>query len=409
MEELKLSGPPLETAPPAEALPEPPPPLPLTGTEPLPIETGSHTFDVQFHPREALVAASTIEGVVELHSFDRDAGTTESLRTLSCHNDSCRVVRFLTERAGASSSSVAGSCAGRLATAAADRLAAVTDIESGKKSWKARMTGKGCALLPMSAEQFAVGDDDGGLRIFDIRQKKAPVRWKESDDFISDLALSRDRQAICATCGDGTLAVYDIRKAGTPGLIAMSDFQEDELLACSVMRDGSKVVCGSQLGVLIIFSWGDFGDQKDRIKGHRGSVDALASVAEDCLLTGASDGKVRAVSVYHKKLGNNVLGIAADHGEFPVERIALSPCGRLFATASHTQPAVKLWSREVADQLFAGEIPGEDLPAAGEDADSDDSDAPPVKKRKKREKKGKKKLTTKTDAQKLASGFFAGL
>jgi len=410
MEELKLSGPPLEVEPPPEAYPEPPPPLPLTGSEPLPIRTAAHTFDVQFHPRDPIVVTCNVEGDVELHSFDRDLGTTEPLRSLRCHTDSCRTARFLPDggAAGGSSSSQAGATSARLATAAADRLAAVTDLETGKKLWKARMTGAGNVVLPMGGELFAVGDDDGGLRIFDTRQKKATVRWQESEDYISDLAFREDTGAICATSGEGTLAVYDVRKAGTKGLIAMSDFQEDELLSCCIMKGGKRVVCGSQSGVLAVFFWGDFGDQKDRIKGHPLSVDTMVKLDEETLLTGSSDGKVRVVGVYHHERNNSVVGIAADHGDYPLERLALSPCGGLFASVSHIQPAVKLWSMEVVEQILAGEVPGDAQDAAADaaaDVDSDDSDEPPPPKRPKKTKKGKG-VQRKNETQRLATGFF---
>ncbi|CAE7230420.1 unnamed protein product, partial [Symbiodinium sp. KB8] len=48
---------------------------------------------------------------------------------------------------------------------------------------------------------------------------------------IADLAMGTDGTSLCAVSGDGTLAVYDIRKGGEKGLIAMSDFQDDELLS----------------------------------------------------------------------------------------------------------------------------------------------------------------------------------
>ncbi|OLP74805.1 hypothetical protein AK812_SmicGene45552, partial [Symbiodinium microadriaticum] len=58
-------------------------------------------------------------------------------------------------------------------------------------------------LVLAGKERFAVGDDNGGLRIFDGRAAK-----------IADLAMGTDGTSLCAVSGDGTLAVYDIRKGG---------------------------------------------------------------------------------------------------------------------------------------------------------------------------------------------------
>lgn len=76
-------------------------------------------------------------------------------------------------------------------------------------------------------------------------------------------------------------------------LAGKSDELEDELLSVSVIKNGKKVVCGSQDGVLVIFSWGTWGDMSDRFPGHPDSVEAVLKVDEDTILTGSSDGIIR--------------------------------------------------------------------------------------------------------------------
>ena len=50
---------------------------------------------------------------------------------------------------------------------------------------------------------------------------------------------------------------------------ARSEEDADDELSCVVMlKSGKKVVCGSQLGVLTIFSWGQFADCSDRLPGE---------------------------------------------------------------------------------------------------------------------------------------------
>ena len=102
-------------------------------------------------------------------------------------------------------------------------------------------------------------------------------------------------------------------------------------------RRGTKTVIGTQSGVLSIFNnktkgWGDC---VDRIKGHPNSVDALYALpssllppslsslsdsqGQAILATGSSDGLVRLVQLFPTK----ILGVVADHGEFPVERLKM--------------------------------------------------------------------------------------
>jgi hypothetical protein len=104
------------------------------------------------------------------------------------------------------------------------------------------------------------------------------------------------------------------------------------------MKAGTKVVTGSQAGVLSLFDWKDILDLSDRFPGHPQSVDAMVAWDEDVLLTGSSDGVLRIISV----LPNRMLGVVGEHSEWPVERLALSADRVTLASASHDS-TVKLW------------------------------------------------------------------
>jgi len=373
------------------------------------INTAAHCFDAQFHPGRPLLAAATITGEIEIHQFDLKAcsasassgdAPTQLLRKLGCHEESCRTNRFL------------GS--DQIVSSGADQSAVVSDLETGGRVWHAKLSAAGNSLLQLSEQRFAVGDDDGSIAIFDTRQTKPSRQYSDNEDFISDMALGVDGFSLCATSGDGTLAVYDLRKQGKGSLIAMSDFQEDELLSLAIVKDGKKVVCGSQGGIMAIFSWGDFGDQKDRVKGHPMSIDAMVKFSEEAVLTGSSDGRIRVVSIHNKQLGNCIVGSVGEHSVYPLEHLALSPDGGLVASASHEQPAVKVWSAERAHKLLAdfkanGEGAEEGAQAAFTAADcgsvdSDDSDVPVSNKKKKRKKGVAKRQAAK--ASKSATSFF---
>merc|ERR1711998_778123 len=133
---------------------------------------------------------------------------------------------------------------------------------------------------------------------------------------------------LLATSGDGTLSVFDIR-AGK--MESASDYMTEELLSLVVLKHGSKVVCGSQDGVLCLFSTGQWADMTDRIPGHPNSVDTMIKLDEDTLVSGSSDGLIRVMQVQPNKL----LGVIGDHDDFPVERIAFSHARRLITSCSH--------------------------------------------------------------------------
>merc|ERR1719277_2070459 len=138
------------------------------------------------------------------------------------------------------------------------------------------------------------------------------------------------------------------------------------------------------------------------------SVDTLVKLSETQLLSGSSDGKIRAVSVYDRETNSGVAGIVADHGDYPVECLSLSPCGEMFASASHGQPAIRIWPTELANAVFAGRDPSKQA----EDKDSDDSDdEEPKKKKKPKKKKRRTVIDDATRAQQVktrkAQTFFS--
>jgi len=225
------------------------------------------------------------------------------------------------------------------------------------------------------------------VRLWDSRTHSRAAAFRVHEDFVADLHFTGEaRNALLSASGDGTLAHLDLR---SNKVVARSDNQEDELLsgacpralprapasaagdetrvathslrgtmgalymlkfprlrdgllraydaaapsltpaAVTLMKQGRKIVTGSQEGVLSLFDWGDIADLSDRYPGHPQSVDALVALNDDLLLTGSSDGVIRVISI----LPNKMLGVVGEHSEWPVERLCLSPDGGLLASA----------------------------------------------------------------------------
>ena len=102
---------------------------------------------------------------------------------------------------------------------------------------------------------LASGDDDGGIKLWDVRSRTAAGCLSAHEDFISDLCLAGEQHVLLSTSGDGRLGVWDLRASK---LIARSEDSEDELLSCALLKGGRKVVCGSQVrGGVACFGRGD--------------------------------------------------------------------------------------------------------------------------------------------------------
>ena len=404
-------------------------------------------FDVGFHPNSQIFVAGLITGEVEIWERDAARDAARKLKTVRCHDAACRTLAFVNDGA-------------LLLTGSSDRSILATDVATSKPL--ARLTNAHKAavnrIVSIDAHTIASGDDDGVVKVWDTRRQTACGQFAPFVDFVSDMAhvpmgagagetapgvsavdpaapgtsaagaaagaasaAAAHPGTLVATSGDGTVGHLCLRSWKALG---QSDTLDDELLSVCVMKRGKKALAGSQMGVLHVFDYGEWEEPSDRFPGHPSSIDAIVKVDEDTVLTGSSDGIIRVIGV----LPNKMLGVVGEHGDMPVERMALSLDRMALATASHDH-TIKLW--DVKD-LFEEGSAGLRALGNGDDADaslraelgvaavdegdeSDDSDSEAGAGKRKRKKKDKKsKMAGSGEARaaakkQAAKKFFDGL
>ena len=404
-------------------------------------------FDVGFHPNSQVFVAGLITGDVEVWESGAARDAARKLKTVRCHDAACRTLAFVNDGA-------------LLLTGSSDRSILATDVATSKPL--ARLTNAHKAavnrIISIDAHTIASGDDDGVVKVWDTRQQTACGQFAPFVDFVSDMAhvpmgagagetapgvsavdpaapgtsaagaaagaasaAAAHPGTLVATSGDGTVGHLCLRSWKALG---QSDTLDDELLSVCVMKRGKKALAGSQMGVLHVFDYGEWEEPSDRFPGHPSSIDAIVKVDEDTVLTGSSDGIIRVIGV----LPNKMLGVVGEHGDMPVERMALSLDRMALATASHDH-TIKLW--DVKD-LFEEGSAGLRALGNGDDADaslraelgvaavdegdeSDDSDSEAGAGKRKRKKKDKKsKMAGSGEARaaakkQAAKKFFDGL
>ena len=326
------------------------------------IRLRDQAFGIDIHPTRQLLAAGLVTGQLKIYEWKPaseaagEAGAAWQRSSARPHKtDACRVVRFSAD--GAS-----------IFTSGGDMTLQQRDLETNKPIWRRRDVHSAPvnALTRLSDVGVATGDDDGAVTCWDLRAHAAALKFHENSDYVADILyteqLAKNRHTLAVAGGDGHLSVFDLR-AGR--LWARSDAMEDELLCLSLIKDGKKLLCGTQLGVVGIFSWGDFGDVSDRLLGHPSSVDCMLPCGEDAILTGSSDGIVRLVSVHP----NKVVGVVAEHDdEAGIESLAVDATGHTLATCAHDQ-TIRLWDVAYVHEEDEGSEDG-----GGDDGDDSDSD-----------------------------------
>ncbi|KJA17792.1 hypothetical protein HYPSUDRAFT_145958 [Hypholoma sublateritium FD-334 SS-4] len=278
------------------------------------IPVGAQIFDVVFHPTFATVYTGLLTGHVKAFNYD-EQGSHELAFSVRPQKSSCRGLSL-----DGDGSHLYAVGKGKALHTIDTTTEAIDTRPAAHESTINRVK----HLMPWL---LSTGDDDGTVKLWDPRQRDSVRTYTQHFDYISDFLWLDGKRQLVSTSGDGTLSVVDVRSK-KPEPVAYSEDQEDELLSIVSIKGGSKFVVGTQLGILSIFNrTSGWGDCVDRVPGHPLSVDALCNLPADLsnvdtastILTGSSDGYVRAVQILPTKL----LGVVADHGEWPIERIAI--------------------------------------------------------------------------------------
>lgn len=331
---------------------------------PKKIKCKDQVFSIDFHPSQPYLAAGLVDGSIELWQYGNNANIRQLSQCLH-PNYGCRGLTFLPH---------------------GDQLLSI----SSDKSWKL-LDSSGQVIQSLSNahdhainslsvlddnHSFVTGDDNGIIKLWDLRSKPSPTTardtWDVHTDYISALLFQAEQQnTLLSSSGDATLAVYDLRQHDH---FYKSDDQESEILCLEVMRNGKKVIGGTQEGVSLFFDWGDWGDCSDRFPGHPDSINTFYKIDESTLLTGSADGYIRVVSV----LPNKMLGIVGQLRDHSIETIRAAPDQPFIATLSLDE-TIRFWDISILqDDSDEDDVEGEEEDQAqeeeGNDDDEDDDD-----------------------------------
>jgi len=308
--------------------------------KPQDLNLNSTVVDVAFHPHKDYLAVGLIEGPVHVYSYSSTEANHELL-TFKHHKKAVRALRF-------------SSTGDHICTVSRDKSLRVTDLEKGAVTLAIKKAHESAiySILNINDNIVATGDDDGVLKVWDLRQSKSVMECTDTSEFISDMGIEKNGRVLLATSGEGTLSAFDIRKHK---LKVQSELFDAEFLSLAIMKGEQKVVCGAGDGTLNIFNWGGYGNISDRFPGHPDSIDCMVKLNEDVFFTGSIDGKIRAVHL----LPNRFLGAVGEHEDgFPVENLALSRCKTYLASCSHDN-VLKFWNVQDAEDAVEDEVVGD--------------------------------------------------
>ncbi|KAG6743165.1 hypothetical protein POTOM_054111 [Populus tomentosa] len=418
------------------------------------IDLGKVPFTMDFHPSDNLVTAGLITGDLHLYRFNADS-SPQRLLEIHAHSESCRAARFINDGHA-------------IITGSSDRSILATDLETGSPIARLENAHEDAifSLINLTESTVATGDDQGCVKVWDTRQRSCCNSFNVHDDYVSDMTFASDSMKLLSTSGDGTLSVCNLR---TNKIQSQSEFSEEELLSVVIMKqidlakciayfrheigmgidclnpshipmehsslgggdskkqslirlcscylpphillfsivNGRKVICGTQNGTLLLYSWGFFKDCSDRFTAlSPNSIDSLLKLDEDRVITGSENGLISLIGI----LPNRVIQPLAEHSEYPIEclglyvnvefLLAFSHDRKYLGSISHDQ-LLKMWD---LDDLLqnSGNAQNDQAPVSDSDSDTMDMDAKPPKSRKGAKRKNE-------HANDATSSFFADL
>jgi WD40 repeat protein len=108
-----------------------------------------------------------------------------------------------------------------------------------------------CAFL--GEQLLASGDDDGLVKVWDLRTSAAVFQAEDQTEAITGIAFDAavaDSQ-LYASCLSGTVAAYDLRRSAES--VGMSESLSEELAGVVMVKGGECLACPSSEGAVVVF------------------------------------------------------------------------------------------------------------------------------------------------------------
>uniref|UniRef100_A0A182W6P2 WD repeat-containing protein 55 homolog n=1 Tax=Anopheles minimus TaxID=112268 RepID=A0A182W6P2_9DIPT len=292
-------------------------------SKPPDIQMEDFVVDLSFHPSKDILAVGTSVGDVLMYKYSNEKNVLAATHEL--HTKACRCVEFT--RDGTS-----------IISTGRERSIVVADTETGKFKmfWEAAHDEPVYSMAVLGEQLFATGDDDGMVKLWDLRQKDAVFSLRPVEDFISSI-LSNDTQQkyLLMTSGDGLLTTINIAQRK---MYVQSEPYEEELNCMGTFKRESKLVVGTSKGNYYTFNWGQFAYHCDAFTGPKASANRMVPITEQIAVMAGEDGVIRAMHL----VPGRVLGIVGQHS-MAIDAMDISGSGELIATSSHDND-VRFWN-----------------------------------------------------------------
>uniref|UniRef100_A0A1B6JR77 WD repeat-containing protein 55 homolog n=1 Tax=Homalodisca liturata TaxID=320908 RepID=A0A1B6JR77_9HEMI len=290
--------------------------------KPPDVVSEDYLVDISFHPSADIIAGASVTGDALVYQYSVES--TDLVATHELHTKACRAIEF----------SQSGDL---LFTTSADKSIMVTDSATGKlrQFYDDAHEDPVYTLAVIDEHLIATGDENGVVRMWDLREKSHVFSSKKMEDYVSKILTNEEARYLVCCSGEGTITSFDI--AGKCVHI-QSELYEAELTSAALFRKETKLVVSSTRGSLLFYKWGDFGLHTDELPwATKRAINCLIPISENIAVTGWEDGQIRATYLFP----NRQLGVVGRH-DLSVESLDISHDGAYIASSSLDQ-RLRFW------------------------------------------------------------------
>ncbi|XP_021189243.3 WD repeat-containing protein 55 homolog [Helicoverpa armigera] len=278
--------------------------------------------DISLHPSKNVIAIANIVGDVLLYEYSNDE--TKLINTLELHLKACRDIEFDDEGT-------------TLFSTAKDKAIMVTDVESGKlkRCYENAHDEPVYRLLNLDRDKIVTGDDEGTVKLWDLRKPDPVFSIKIGEETVSDMITNDAQKYLVCASGDGVLTSIDLKGSK---IYTTSEEYDAELTCLGLFRSDTKLLVASSTGKLYLFNWKEFGLHSDEYVGQKHAIQCMLPITQNIVVTSGEDGVLRAAHMFPQRQ----LGVVGQH-RLPVEHLDISHDGQYVASCSHDND-VKFWN-----------------------------------------------------------------
>jgi WD40 repeat protein len=226
-----------------------------------------------------------------------------------------------------------------LLSVSADKSVAAVDVEKNKTKWQVTNAHKHPlnTFIVCDENLIATGDDEGYIKVWDLRQRKCAASFEENGDYITDFDYHDGKDILYATSGDGCMSVFSLRKGA---VIEVTNQSKQDFLSVRNMHRGEKVVVGTGKGNLLVFKDDNWEHYNAKFATGLSSVDCLLFATEELVVAGSADGYIRSYKIGKPKI-KMVHQIASEQDA--INQISLARDGKYIASCGDDN-VVKFWN-----------------------------------------------------------------